>query len=724
MTPQPRPPFRLRSLLWWALGVILAIISLGVFLNRQGIIYLGTETSPLEQIRPEQRHAFVAPTHHSELSSHEHPSSGELLENGQAVFGPGDASHDDIRNLGGGRYSFWFDAIYFSSTDNSPIPGNGRRYEIRYPVTVGGKAAYPIYALTFLVLGTLVARRLRRMMRTQAGAIAAGAGWRTRVQARLEALLSLLGKVPFYWPAALVVLVFVITRLPFFLHFPVAGIAPDSGSYEDVVDTVRAGKWPLFVTRTPGYPFFIWLVTEFSNRWIAVIAAQSLLSGASVLTLVYGAYRFRAWLAVPTALAMCGFLGSSHVLIYETFALSESVYTSCLLFSIACFILALARRRAVYFALGSAAMAYGILVRPAGSYLLVIYLVAAIFLFWNRYRKAERWAFTAPLPAMLLLLCAYNYRTIGSFVISPYGEANLAGATLLFWEQDPRLPAHVNQALRDLPESYRRSNITADDFVLLEHSWNTAQLFNLFAKAYNTLVWSERWGFGSRFGSEDYLANRKYIKQASVIAIERHPKYYAKFVWTNVVYFFDPIAARYEFYGTLQERAKEHYSGRDRGYALPYAKEYLAGSPPPAITLTGHGTDATAALRQTFLRRMHEAVQSEHWAIFQRAIWKWIYVATLVLSTILLVVRRGRDPATFLVFLITLYPLGASLVVSLVELSIERYSYPTEFVYYLSAALFPLLWCGAKGAPTEKETAEAASVSDPEHGLANRVVES
>ena len=723
MTSKPRPILRKTSLLYGALGVILTISALGIFLNRQGIIYLGTETSVLRNIKPEKGHAFVAPTFHSELSSHERPSEGKLLEDGHPVYGPANSSHDDIRKLGGGRYSFWHDTIYFSTTDNSSIPENGRRYEISFPVIIGWKVAYPIYALTLLGFAALAGRRLRAMLQAKAGPAVANRRFLSLSPAKIDALLGLIARVPFYWSAALVVLVFAITRLPFFVHFPVAGVAADSGSYEEVVDAVRSGKWPLFVTRTPGYPLFIWLVTSFSNRWLTVVAAQSLLSGASVLTLVYAAFRLHAWLAVPTAIAMCGYLGSSHVLIYETYALSESVYASCLLFSIAFLVLALARRRPLHYALGSAAMAYGILVRPAGGYLLVIYLLVVLFLLWNRYRKTEIWAFAAPLPAMLLLLCTYNYRTLGSFVISPYGEANLAGATLLFWEQDPRLPAHVNVALRDLPESYQRAGITHDDFELLNHSWNSTQLFNLFAKSYNTLVWSERWGFGSRFGSEDYLGNRKYIKLASLIAIERHPKYYAKFVWTNMIYFFEPIATKYEFYSSVNERAKEHYSGRDRGYALAYAKEYLASAPPPAIEIVGHGAEATAHLRENFLRRVHESLQAGHWAIFQRTIWKWAYAAILLLSGVLLLVRRGRDPGAFLVFLITLYALGAALVVSLVELSIERYSYPTEFIYYLSVAFLPLLWQRPTSTDPQGATGDDASIPNPDHGMARGIIE-
>jgi hypothetical protein len=54
------------------------------------------------------------------------------LEDG-VLIGPGHALHQDIRDLGGGRYSHWERMIYFSTSDNQP-PGD-RVYEAAIPET-------------------------------------------------------------------------------------------------------------------------------------------------------------------------------------------------------------------------------------------------------------------------------------------------------------------------------------------------------------------------------------------------------------------------------------------------------------------------------------------------------------------------------------------------------------------------------------------------------------
>lgn len=58
-----------------------------------------------------------------------------VLEDGQPL-GPAHSSHDEIRTLGGGRYSHWGaanDILFFSTSDNSSPLENGRTYSVAFP---------------------------------------------------------------------------------------------------------------------------------------------------------------------------------------------------------------------------------------------------------------------------------------------------------------------------------------------------------------------------------------------------------------------------------------------------------------------------------------------------------------------------------------------------------------------------------------------------------------
>ncbi|MGY2989914.1 MULTISPECIES: methyltransferase domain-containing protein [Bradyrhizobium] len=54
-----------------------------------------------------------------------------LFEDGK-LLGPAHASHDAIRELGGGSYSHWGSALYFSSSDGSDPDRNGRQYTCKW----------------------------------------------------------------------------------------------------------------------------------------------------------------------------------------------------------------------------------------------------------------------------------------------------------------------------------------------------------------------------------------------------------------------------------------------------------------------------------------------------------------------------------------------------------------------------------------------------------------
>jgi len=460
--------------------------------------------------------------------------------------------------------------------------------------------------------------------------------------------------------------VFLVTRLPFFWYYPRAALALDSQSYLDVANTMRAGHWPLFIFRTPGYPVLIWMVTSIVDRWLAVILVQNVLSLLSSLAVVYSVHRLRRPLALPAALAMCGFIGSSQVLIYDTSMLSDSLYTSTVILVVASLFMAFATGRAAWFAATSAMMAVSILVRPAGAYFAVIYAMIVLFLLWNRWRPAAAVGFLVPFPALLMGLCTYNKATIGQFVITPFGEANIAGATALFWEPDPRLPAVANKALGGIQQSYRDMGITRADLDLVRNSWDTGPLFDVYSKAYNRLVWSAGWGSGTRFGAGDYLHNRAYIRDVSIIAIRRHPSLYAKYVWVNLVTFFGGIGYTFDVQASLRYEAGQPAAGTPQAAAGPAASDHL-------------------------MEKLQRGWQAVHGFIFQRILWTWAYFAMLVLSFAQLVRYRGRHLGAFLLLAVTLIPLGAALVVCLVEVALDRYSYATQFICYLSVALCPLL---------------------------------
>lgn len=57
------------------------------------------------------------------------PSNLRLLEDGK-LLGPAHAGHDELRELGKGRYCHWGDQLWFSTSDGSDPTKNGRTYTV------------------------------------------------------------------------------------------------------------------------------------------------------------------------------------------------------------------------------------------------------------------------------------------------------------------------------------------------------------------------------------------------------------------------------------------------------------------------------------------------------------------------------------------------------------------------------------------------------------------
>jgi hypothetical protein len=71
----------------------------------------------------------------------------------------------------------------------------------------------------------------------------------------------------------------------------------------------------------------------------------------------------------------------------------------------------------------------------------------------------------------------------------------------------------------------------------------------------------------------------------------------------------------------------------------------------------------------------------------------WSVGMLLISAASLIVLMRSRltHDGAFLLLVLTLTAVGASFVVSLVEIALLRYSYATSFASYLSVMLMPLL---------------------------------
>jgi len=81
----------------------------------------------MTEFHEEHGHCYVVQIPSGPISDAEGRSRIRLFEDGQEI-GPGHCSHDDVRQVGEGRFSHWQNYVYFSTPDNSDPRSNDRTY--------------------------------------------------------------------------------------------------------------------------------------------------------------------------------------------------------------------------------------------------------------------------------------------------------------------------------------------------------------------------------------------------------------------------------------------------------------------------------------------------------------------------------------------------------------------------------------------------------------------
>lgn len=104
-------------------------------------------------------------SYRSDTSQHPTASTLSLLENGAPLTQP-HSPHKTISNLGRGRFSHWGDTLYFSTSDNSPLPNKDREYRIEVEAIPGQMVTYIsiLAGLFWLVALSFTGNGIRKLL--------------------------------------------------------------------------------------------------------------------------------------------------------------------------------------------------------------------------------------------------------------------------------------------------------------------------------------------------------------------------------------------------------------------------------------------------------------------------------------------------------------------------------------------------------------------------------
>lgn len=525
---------------------------------------------------------------------------------------------------------------------------------------------------------------------------------------RQRQLISLSLRLLLAVGVGLVLLAWGATRIPFLRHYYAPCAVPDFGSYVNLVLDLFKGVPPVFSDRTPGYPLFIALIYGTFGTNYALVFAQALFKLAAVLVLVFAVYRFFRPAALLAGAGMALFLYHREEITNDFSLMSESIYTSMLMLTVAALLLAIRSGRPLYWAAMSSAMAGVIFIRPAGMFLLPANLLLLLWIIWNRPQRrwAEAAACTLPMAVLLTALCVYNSLTAGYFGISAYGEANLAGATSYFWHDHPDYPPKLRAALRRPIESLKPEQAKA-----LAESWDFETLYPIYSETYNLNLYSFLYpylqsDFAAEFSlsTDDpkqlYHAKRELKRRISFDAIEANPQAYLKFIATQLYgYFWHNTRWKYgDFYDyPLPLCHKALFT--DRSYAPNNSEEwrrnvlrdYYEPQPLGGIQTVEVNGKIESRLVETRPLLMQRKLQKLLAPIINWRWWDMTIFVVLALALFKLLWTGLRSPSAAALTILALMVIGHALLVSLVEISLTRYILPLEFINFIGCALLPAL---------------------------------
>jgi hypothetical protein len=487
-----------------------------------------------------------------------------------------------------------------------------------------------------------------------------------------------------------------------------------------IIDQIQKGFWPMFTIRTPGYPLFLWFIFAICKKNIALAVAQNLLSLLVPLFFIFVCFRISRkncrWLPILTAIALGAFVSSGVHLVYDTTMMTDSLGTNSLLFAFALLMMGIYDRSRFSLFWASLAMAVVILIRPAGIFLIAIYLLVILFLFIHRqhYVKKSILFFALPFFLILLLFALYNSFTIKTFAISTFSEHALISYTSMFLEKDDSFSPTVNAIIEKI-----QARMTTEEHKTLAQSWDLTAISPIFFKYYNNnriFITLEFLAYEKNDEYNLYLKWRPIWKRMALHAIFKHPDIYLKLFLANMRAYFYLNCQDMNFCGILTQARKKlpakvysiagfadpqvSFNRRFniKNYALTlnddFAKDLLKeyypvyawqkkySAPPPL---------ARFQLKNSFWQRGYQGFQKLIRSFFRNVIWTILFLIVAVFTFIRLIRTRFHHRGAFVFFLLAVSAILNAVMACMSVPAIVRYSYPLEFVLYLSAAFLPLI---------------------------------
>ncbi|MGH6635584.1 MAG: hypothetical protein ACRED0_05430 [Gammaproteobacteria bacterium] len=355
----------------------------------------------------------------------ERPYSSQLklLENGQPL-GPSDTAHQTIREIGGGAFSHWMGALWFSTSDGSDPRTNRKNY---MAFVTAGISPWIIWGIA--ALNTLFIALFWYWLKVSIGAF-----WLRRITQVVDVAFF----VAISFTVVLVNYEILNTSgmLPYF--------SPDSASYLDF-NAVRGVFYPSIVLLTHRlFSDISYLIPIQLNFMILSFLALGWAAGQL--------FQARVWGYIVSLLL----IGNSGLMRQAIGVVTEPFFVGFVCLHLASVFLLIRQFSVTLVIFAGVTAAAAILIRPAGYSLLLC--LPLIVLLSARYRCMVGLSIAVSATAVLLLGAATNFAISGAFSTHTLGGLSLLGHAVHLLRpnmpsEHPELAERIHARVSPLVES-------------------------------------------------------------------------------------------------------------------------------------------------------------------------------------------------------------------------------------------------------------------------------
>ncbi len=479
------------------------------------------------------------------------------------------------------------------------------------------------------------------------------------------------------------ILIFAALRLPFYLYINIPYIFDDAPSYAAVAKTIVEGT-PFFLSRTPGYPFFLSFMHNISADILLVEYAQSFITICSSLFFIYTINRIYPKLTIPATFAITIFTSSVIFIHSESSILTECLYVNIITLFISFYILSLKTDKRIYWFFVSLSFIVLVYVRPTGLFLVPLLVLQFMFAWRLKYPRIVLFYLVFPAVFFYSMISAYNFFTLGHFSISTQGFSDMVCNTFSFIEKDDSFPDYINQAI----DKAVLAQTNQKEHNYIENSWDIKNITALYLKyqSFDDNFW-QRLSQVNPYRSKKFLED---CKNVTFTTIKNHPNNYMKFIAVQYLHYFDSFhharTSSYPFFESYEKcfrariikyfLSKSNQTGTFKIFNTPRIEENVAKS-------------MIDRLQENNLLIMVNSFSRIHQKLFRNHIWVLLYFVIFIYSFFIFLFTRCRNIDAFIVFSICLINLLNVMLISIANIAMIRYNFTLHLTYYLAPALLP-----------------------------------